>query len=386
MSTFEVSVCKIDAIEKHSNADSIEIVKIGGYQTLQPIGKYTKGQLVAYIPADAILPDLLIEEMGLTGKLGGSKKNRVQPVRLRGVYSEGLVLPAQPGWKVGQDVAEDLGIKKHVVEVPEKLRGQIAPQVQGKYGPKLRTLSFDVEALAKHPDFFEGKEIEVTEKIHGTNLQIGLFPDDGLSLWTRLKIFVLGLFGKDTRALSLKNQTVTSKGFAKKGLCRKLIFNEMGHATDTYWRAALSLGIFLPHVFKTAMKLSENTPVFLIGEIFGPGIQKGFPYGESVQTRIFDVYKGTREKGKYLTPDEARRFITQLNVAGARLEWVPVLYRGPWDEEKVRSLVDGSETISGRDFHIREGVVVCDVDTNDKKKFVSEIYKLRNVKDGTDFE
>ena len=59
------------------------------------VGKesYADGDLAAYIPEGAICPEWLIAELGLEGKLAGSKKNRVKAVQLRGSLSQGLVYP-----------------------------------------------------------------------------------------------------------------------------------------------------------------------------------------------------------------------------------------------------------------------------------------------------
>jgi RNA ligase (TIGR02306 family) len=376
MSTFEVPVYKIDSIEKHPNADKLEVLCIKGFRTLQPIGMFSVGELVAYIPEDSILPENIIEDLGLTGKI----KPRVRPVRLRGVYSEGLAYKARPHWRLGQDVAEQLGITKYQVDIPIHLRGNIQSN-KSFNSPKTRTLSFDVENLRKNFDVFEGREVEITEKIHGTNLQIGIFPEN-ISLWKRIVRFFTPRCFTDPYA----HHTVTSKGFAKKGWVRKLDW-ENDEPTDTYWKAALSLNIFEKKVVDAALQYTSGRPLFLIGEIFGPGIQKGFPYGDKVQVRIFDVYFGDCHNGYYLSPDKAREVLELLNKAGANdIQFVPVFWRGIWDKEKALQLTDGLETLSGNSLHIREGVVVTDTETNKKLKLVSEAYKLRNMESGTDYE
>lgn len=38
--------------------------------------------------------------------------------------------------------------------------------------------------------------------------------------------------------------------------------------------------------------------------------------------------------------------------------WVPVIYRGPFAAEHARGLREGLEQVSGKQLHIREGVVV----------------------------
>ncbi len=48
-----------------------------------------------YVPEQAVLPEELVAELGLTGKLAGSAPNRVKAIRLRGELSRGVV--CRPG-------------------------------------------------------------------------------------------------------------------------------------------------------------------------------------------------------------------------------------------------------------------------------------------------
>ena len=104
MSTFTVPIVSV-VIEPHDNADALEIARVGDYRSVVPKGEFKSGELVAYIPEQALLPAPLLQSMGLTGKLAGSDHNRVKAIRLRGVLSQGLVLRARPEWSVGDNVA-----------------------------------------------------------------------------------------------------------------------------------------------------------------------------------------------------------------------------------------------------------------------------------------
>jgi len=91
MATFEVKVYKLK-IEEHPDADSLELAVVGDYRSIVRKGSFKTGDLGIYIPEGAVLPDWLIEKMGLTGMLAGKDKNRVKAIKLRGVLSQGLVL------------------------------------------------------------------------------------------------------------------------------------------------------------------------------------------------------------------------------------------------------------------------------------------------------
>jgi len=93
MSTFAVKATRIRSIEPIEGADMIELAVVGDYRSVVRKGDYKSGQLAVYIPEGAVLPEWLIERMGLTGKLAGKQKNRVKAVRLRGCLSQGLLYP-----------------------------------------------------------------------------------------------------------------------------------------------------------------------------------------------------------------------------------------------------------------------------------------------------
>ena len=70
MSTFQVTAEKL-VIHPHSNADALELAQASLYRAVVPKGIYKTGDYAIYIPEQAILPDELIDELGLTGKLAG---------------------------------------------------------------------------------------------------------------------------------------------------------------------------------------------------------------------------------------------------------------------------------------------------------------------------
>lgn len=57
--------------------------------------------------------------------------------------------------------------------------------------------------------------------------------------------------------------------------------------------------------------------------------------------------------GEYLTYAEARDVALEIG-----LPFVPMLYEGPFDRERVLALASGRETVSGTEAHLREGIVI----------------------------
>jgi RNA ligase (TIGR02306 family) len=103
MSDLSILAVKVDAIYPHINADKLEIVKIGAYQTCETKGKYQVGDVVAHFPPDILIPPKVAVQLGVENYLkdavypGDSEKSRcrVGAIRLRGAASFGFLVPAQ---------------------------------------------------------------------------------------------------------------------------------------------------------------------------------------------------------------------------------------------------------------------------------------------------
>ena len=324
MSTFQVTVLPI-TVENHPNADALELARIGAYLSVIRKGQFVTGDLVAYIPEDAILPPVLIEELGLTGKLAGSAKNRVKAVKLRGILSQGICVRAKPSWTPGQDVAGELGITKYEPVIPAAFYGDMM-NVSTQ-----RTLKYDIENFKRFSTVLvPGETVVMTEKCHGTFALFGFLSDD------------LRLPEEDDTARLI----VSSKGLAARGLAFRV--HSERNENNIYCRTARNLNL-LPKV-KEVFSLDRS--VFILGEIFGPGVQD-LSYGKTVQFRIFDIYLGNPGTGRFLNDSELDDACVKLGVAR-----VPVLYRGPISLEALEAHTRGKETVSGHATHVREGVVV----------------------------
>lgn len=359
MASFSVQVVPV-VIEPHHNADALELARVGGYRSVVRKGQLRDGDLVAYIPEQAIVPEAVLEELGLVGRLAGAQKNRVKAMQLRGVLSQGICLPARPGWQAGQDVTAELGIVKYEPPVPTTMSGQV-------YAAGLeRTLRYDIENYKRLPDLLrEGEAVVFTEKIHGT--------------WAQLGVLASGLAHPEHGRL-----VVSSKGFASRGLA--FMPDAPENADNLYLRVARHLDI----VARVEAAFGAEATVYVLGEVFGRGVQD-LAYGasagadETLGFRVFDIYRGVPGEGGYLG-DEA----LDAAVAALGLERVPVVYRGPFSEAALEAHTSGPESVSGAGAHLREGVVVrpC-VERRDplygrvQLKSVSADYLLR--KGGTEF-
>lgn len=80
MSTLGVTTERL-TVHPHPNADALELAQVGLLRAVVAKGAHRTGDWVVHIPENELLPDALIEELGLTGKLAGSRRNRVKAIR-----------------------------------------------------------------------------------------------------------------------------------------------------------------------------------------------------------------------------------------------------------------------------------------------------------------
>jgi RNA ligase (TIGR02306 family) len=339
MSTFEVKIHQIEVFE-HPNADALELAQVGLFRAVVAKGTYRTGDYALYIPEAAVLPEELIEELGLTGRLAGTRKNRVKAIRLRGELSQGIVCRpdrlrgvfSSIGFKAPEVFAEDilepdwadtLGIVKYEPPIPVHLAGKVRAQTD-------LLPWIEIENIKKHPGMFEpGEPVYATEKIHGTCCLTTYVRETGEFL-------------------------VSSKGMAQQGLCLE---EESG---NTYWRAVRAAGV--EEVLKSIADRWNASRVALFGEVFGAGVQDlayGFRGEDGPQFRAFDLAVETGGSVAWVpTPFVRDTLEFSAGVLGSTpIPVVPILYAGPYDYEALCAVASG-DTVVGNGRHLREGVVV----------------------------
>lgn len=374
MSTFEVPVVRVDDIFDHPNADRLSIVKIKGFNCVTAklengSNRYSKGDLVIYVPEGALVPEYLLK-MGFwddakgKGMLAGTKGNRVKAIKLRDVVSQGILFPlVYDGYdwlvdltkdvksvKEGDNLADHLSVEKWEPVIPASMAGEVY-----HLGME-HTVNFDVENIQKYPDLIlPGEDVSVTEKLHGTFMQVGMNLGSNMPLES-------GAFGD-------QNFFIASKGLGAKGLVFKN--NEKNRASNIYVRTFLHLEDDFEDAF-AFLSVKGYTKAWILGEVFGQGVQD-LGYGLSTpEFRVFDIFVEDAIGDRYfLSPSEV-----DVICRESGLERVPVLYSGPFDREKIEKLVSGQTTINGA--NIREGIVIRTTSYPRKMlKWVSEAYLLR---------
>lgn len=364
VSTLRVTAERL-TIHPHHNADALELAQVGLYRAVVAKGSYRTGDHALYIPEGSVLPDWLIDELGLTGKLAGKDRNRVKAVRLRGELSQGVVCrpAAVAGYdlaeaaEAGTDFAELLGVTKWVPPIPVHMAGDMTS------APDLLPW-IEIENIKRYPALFTtGEPVVATEKIHGTACLLTFIAETG-------------------------ETCVSSKGFGRQRLAIK------SAETNLYWRAVT--GHRIGEVAAEIARLLGVRRVGVFGEVYGQGVQD-LGYGVNAGTlpgyAVFDVAvdpDGTQVR--WLPSGELHEVLRKAGAAvGVEVPLVPTLYSGPYDEAALIELAEG-KTVLGDGAHIREGLVVRPAVERYSPvtggraigKLVGEAYLTR--KGGTEFE
>lgn len=322
-----IEVVRIGEVEKHPNADTLSITHVygeGGYPCIFKTGEFKEGDLAVYVTKDSIV--------NLNDpRFSWLKNKRIKAVRLRGIFSTGLLVPANPEWEEGQDVTELLGIRRYQPgeDKQAKLRGDSEPDPG--YMPK-----YDIDAFRKYSRVLQDEELVViTEKIHGTNARF-LYHEGRLWVGSHKQI--------------------------KK------------EADDVIWWQ-------IARQYDLEEKLKRFPGLAIYGEIYGRNengnlIQKYFDYGcegRETQFRIFDVKDVTKER--WLDWMEVVAISVQLDIPT-----VPVLFVGPWHswkcEEKLLSFANGASSLSKE--HIKEGIVIKPIINRYHEKLGRVILKYKS--------
>lgn len=335
MSSLIVEVVKIDEIQKHPNADALDLAIVKGWQSVVKKDSFKAGDLAVYFPLDSVLPQELSDVIGVTNYLSNG---RVRAAKLRGESSFGLLWNVTNAEEytssklpIETNVAEILGITKWVP--PENYN------VADAETPHPEFFGYtDIENFRNYTDIItEEDEVILTEKIHGTNARHAFIEST----------FMAG--GHNVR------------------------FKE--NDKNKFW-----------HVFSEDMKqmlksLSDNGTknVIMYGEVFGSGVQDltyGFDKGK-IGYRCFDI----SVNGIYLGYTDWFLACQKFNIP-----MVPVLYRGKFSLSEVLKW----ETKSQLADNMMEGVVIRLVNEKRSQKIGRIILKYvfdqyLNRKGGSEF-
>lgn len=292
MSTHKVEVVKLGPVRKHPNADSLGLVDVWGYTCAVRLGEWNEGDLAAYIEPDYVVPN--DERFAF---LGG--RCRIKPVRLRGQWSQGLLVRPPDGAVEGDDVMAALGVERY--EPPETRQPGARlgnPRTDFTTPPSGFFPVYDVEPWRRYAGLLtEGEPVMVTEKLHGASCRF---------VWQ----------GERLHVGSRKNWWKPDCDSIWSRLAREL-----------QWIAAWC----------------ERRPgVCLYGEVYGQVQDLKYDCGPGeLRFLAFDAWLG-----------QAWMDIRELR---ASCDCVPLLYDGPYHRADIEAMGEGQSTIAG---NVREGCVI----------------------------
>lgn len=334
----------IDSIEIIPNADRIELCVIQGWKSIIPKNSIQKGDIVLCITTDAVIPQEFGEKYGILTYL--RKGNRVRTVKLRGVYSDCIVLPTTES-KVGKDMMNSLSIFKYQ-ESEKTIQLAGGRKIKQRDNPNFNKY-YKFPNIKNVPNIFdETDEVVITRKIHGSNARYGIVKKVNLSFFDRIK----RLFGnKWIEYEYIYGSHNILKGSDTNGF----------YSTDVWKTVAKSLNLKegLWELAKQIGKKDLGSGIIFYGEIYGPGIQ-GEKYSYNKTKLALDFFDVELNK-EYVS----RGKFDLITDNGDRFPIVPVLYKGKYSKEIANSLVKDQFIENTKIPH--EGAVVSHI-SGDRSK------------------
>lgn len=314
------TIRRVAELHPIEGADRIEIAVVDGWQVIAKKGEFQVGDLAIYFEIDSWVPNAVAPFLTRSGhtpkEYKGVEGERLRSMKMRGVLSQGLLLPLSvlvndfPGlveFEEDLDVTLRLGILKWEREIPANLQGR----VKGNFPGELRKTDQErvqnaKRLLASDPD----DTWEITIKLDGSSMTCFIDVDDQFSVCSRNL---------------------------------QLIETE----ENTFWATARKQGLEA----KLREMIGEHGGrLALQGELIGPGVQGNQESLEEHEFRLFDIFD--IQKGHYLLPLERYRLVFECMMG----EHTPVLAVDaptPTIEEAL-ALAEGSSLNASV---AREGVV-----------------------------
>ena len=365
------SVCYVGIIgevKPIEGADNIEQVLVGGWNAITKKDEYQVGDKVVVATTDAVIPQALSDLMGVTNYL--RKGQRVRTVKLRGVYSECLLIPFKylapkslgNNVKDGDDMMNILGVTKYEPPVKTVQLSAGGRKIKYHQNPNFHVY-YKFPNMKNVPDMFsEEDEVCITRKLHGTNARYGIVRKKKLSILDKIRRW----FGNEWVGYEyVYGSHNVEKGSDSQGF----------YDSDVWKTIAEKYGIrkkLWDHVKDTYEPDGIGSGFIIYGEIYGHGIQKNYDYGlTDIRFAGFDV----EVDGLY---EDNLRQTTHFSCL--ELDQVETLYSGTWSKEEQDKYVFNNNIQGTKVPH--EGVVVKSLDGSRHKiaKIINPDYLIYGEK------
>ena len=250
-------IVKLDDVMTHTNADSLDLAIVGGWQVVVKRGEYKPGDLAIFVEIDGFVPETIAPFLtkNYPREYNGVLGNRLRTIKLRGELSQGLILPMQTLndvtgnsvsiYEVDEDVSEILNIQKW--EMPEQM---VNGQPRGNF-----------------PDWIQKTDQERIQNLSGKIHQ-----------WNEKELQWIA-----QEKLEGSSMTVYVRG-EESGVCSKNIDLKYDE-NNTFWKTAIKYNV----IEKIRQIYSDKDEVAIQGELIGPGIQGNIYNLNEHEFHVFDM-------------------------------------------------------------------------------------------------
>lgn len=337
-----VSVQEIRTVSDIENADRIQAYQINDWWVVDKKGSYNVGDKIIYCEIDSWIPHTVapfLSGVKMPKTFEGVEGARLRTKRLRGFYSQGLILPmsfVEGDYSIDTDLTDVLGVKKWEETFPSVGAGEM----EGVFPVSMLPKSDEDRLQNLGRSFVEWQEYGLSfipsEKIEGSSITI-MFKDG----WKDSEIRV--------------------------GSRNWLLREAEGNA---YWQAVnkYDLKNVLPNYCRS---IGRNLAVR--AELVGPGLNKNIYDHTAIDMLVYNIYD--LDTQSYVPIPERLE-----HIAAMGLRSVPIFADQEINVKDVTipellEMADGETAIGYRKKQLREGLVwVCATDPNLSFKTVSNKY------------
>jgi RNA ligase (TIGR02306 family) len=348
----------IDDIIPIPNADRIVIAVLGGWQAIVQKDEYDIGDPCIFCEIDTVLP--FEEQYAFLGKSTITTKGigyRIKTMKLRGVLSQGLVLPMNLSgdYEIGSDVTGEIGAWLHEGKVQGTFKGTPAEKTRPFPYFLRKTDQNRIQNLMGYFEYHKDRSYEVTKKLDGSSMTVW-YNDQAQALprgkirnpiLRRLVWWYDSLFNRQQSGVCSKNVNLRESD--------DNVFWNVAHRDD------LLLAVF-------------GSNVAIQGELIGPNIQNNYEGVKDYKFYAFNVFDIDRQR--YMIPHQAREWCRERGVA-----YVPVVdpsmnvFGNIGDLDNLKVLVEGESNLSNT--RCAEGLVFKEITGVHSFKCVSDTYLLK---------
>ncbi len=341
-STHRVEVVPV-VLTKHPSADRLSVVKVFGYTVVVGTSGWEGKTLGAYIPPDSLVDTVLPEFAFLKekpildseGKCTGYRIDesitqvRIKAKKLRGIWSQGMLVPAPEGSTIGDDVTALFKVIHYDPPIKGINQGNSLITGSACAKPPLGVYpKYDVDSWRRYKHLFVRDEsVWVFEKLHGCNARY-LYKDGEYHCGSRTE------WKKQYPTYDHLNVTQIARGLKEKAeqlIARGILYDledemvylaraqelvdKLKNATKQetlWWKTIRNYPMVLDW-------LKQHEGYTLYGEVYGQ--VQDLKYGTKPGETRFAAFDILAPDGRWLDMQEA------LSLANSDVPWVPCIGR-----------------------------------------------------------